>query len=553
MAMTLIAAAIAMPTGQISAMPPYPDVQAKIDRGELVPPIAPVESQDISAAMKPNTPSVVNGPGMTGPFRALCLLVDFSDNVSQVTPIKFDTLIFADKSGTVRNYYQEVSYGQVDLITLDLPSSSDWQRAPETYAYYVDGGYSINSAYPHNSQALCEDLVDAADSIIDFSQYDNDGDGYVDVVMIVHAGPGAEFTGSVDDIWSHKWSINARSKDGVYIHDYTVMPEYWISPGDMTIGVFCHELGHAFGLPDLYDTDGSSYGTGRWSLMSTGSWNGTRGNSPAHLDAWSRIQIGWAAPTNISGNITDVSIPDVETNPTIYRLWTSGAVGDEYFLVENRQRLGYDSYLPGQGLLIWHIDEAAGNNRNEWYPGHTDNGHYMVALEQADDQYHLEQGLSTGDTGDPYPGATNNQSFGPASLPSSDGYAEASSFVAVTNISSSAPTMTANFTVSFASDNDDDPIIALPKFSLGQNYPNPFNPSTRFDFTLPSAGDVQIEIYNLLGQHVARVASGTYQAGTHAVSWDGRDDNGHDAPSGIYLYRLTSESGQVVKKMALLR
>jgi len=87
--------------------------------------------------------------------------------------------------------------------------------------------------------------------------------------MIVHAGRGAEYTGSLNDMWSHKWSIIPRACDGVSVSDYTVMPEYWSSPGDMTIGVFCHELGHAFGLVDLYDTDNSSYGTGYWSLMSS--------------------------------------------------------------------------------------------------------------------------------------------------------------------------------------------------------------------------------------------------------------------------------------------
>jgi immune inhibitor A len=550
----LMIAATVTPINNIAAMPPYPDVQAKIDRGEINPPKAFEEARDMPAMLKINAPSAQNGPRMAGPFRALCLLVDFSDKVSQVTPVKFDTLIFADKTGTVRNYYQEVSYAQIDLITLDLPSTSGWLRAPQTYAYYVDSGYGTDSPYPHNTQKLCEDLVDAADSIVDFSLYDNDGDGDVDVIMIVHAGRGAEFTGSKNDIWSHKWSINRRPKDGVNVHDYTIMPEYWINPGDMTIGVFCHELGHVFGLPDLYDTDNSSYGTGKWSLMSTGSWNGSLGSSPAHLDAWCRTQVGWATPTNIISNTPGVSIPAVESTATIFRLWTSGSVGNEYFLVENRQRTGYDATLPASGLLIWHIDEAVGNNRNEWYPGHTDFGHYMVALEQADSLYHLEKKQSAGDNGDPFPGATSNVSFSPLSNPNSDGYGASSSFVAVTNISASASTMTADFAVSFASANDnDDPSTALPRFALGQNYPNPFNPSTRFDFTLPSAGEVRIEVYNLLGQHVAQILSGTFQAGTHTAAWDGRDEDGRDAPSGIYLYELTNEDERVVRKMALLR
>jgi len=536
-------------------MPPHPDIQDKIDRGEVIPPRHSATSLDTPAAMKLNAASLQTSPGFSGPFRALCLLVDFSDNVSQVGPTKFDTLIFADLTGTVRDYYQEISYGQLDLVTVNLPSSSGWQRAPQSYAYYVDDNYGTGSPYPNNSQRLCEDLVDLVDPSVDFSQYDNDGDGYVDVIMIVHAGPGAEFTGSSSDIWSHKWSISPRNRDGVNILDYTVMPEYWISPGDMTLGVFCHELGHVFGLPDLYDTDGTSYGTGYWSLMSSGSWNGSLGDSPAHPDAWSRSQLGWVIPTNITSNTPGVSIPDVESNASIYRLWTSGATGDEYFLVENRQRVGYDAALPSSGLLIWHIDESVSHNQYEWYPGHTDFGHYKVGLEQADNQYHLEKKTSAGDTGDPFPGALANTSFSPISEPNSDGYSASSSFVAVTNISSSAPTMSADFAVSFASDHndDDDTPPTLPRLELKQNYPNPFNPSTAFEFTLPQSGTIEIQVYNLLGEHVAVAASGHYQAGEHTASWDGRDDGGNPVSSGVYLYELTKEDEREVRKMVLLR
>ena len=114
--------------------------------------------------------------------------------------------------------------------------------------------------------------------------------------MIIHSGPGAEFTGNVNDIWSHKWGITPQSRDGVLISSYAIMPEYWSTPGDITIGVFAHELGHVFGLPDLYDRDGSSRGVGRWSLMATGAWNGSLGNSPAHLDAWCKVQLGFVTP-----------------------------------------------------------------------------------------------------------------------------------------------------------------------------------------------------------------------------------------------------------------
>ncbi len=535
------------------AMPPHPDLQDGIARGEIVPPRQTDIPLDVPVAMKLNAPSARQAPELSGPYRALCILVDFSDHVSQVTSTKFDTLIFADRTGSVRDYYQEVSYSQLDLITVNLPSSIGWQRAPQPYSYYVDDNFGTDSPYPNNTQKLCEDLVDQVDSVVDFSQYDNDDDGYVDVVMIVHAGRGAEFTGSSSDIWSHKWSISPRNRDGVFVSDYTVMPEYWISAGDMTAGVFCHELGHVFGLPDLYDTDASSYGTGYWSLMSNGSWNGSLGNSPAHPDAWSRVRLGWVTPINIVNNTADVSIPNVESSASVFRLWSSGSAGDEYFLVENRQRIGYDAALPSAGLLIWHIDDTVNTNQHEWYPGHTGSGHYRVALEQADNQYHLEQRTSAGDTGDPFPGASNNTSFSPVSEPNSDGYAASSSYVAVTNISGSASTMNADFAVSFASGNDDDIPVSLPRLELEQNYPNPFNPVTTIEFTVPKSGEVTVRVYNLLGEMVALVASGWRQAGTHTATWDGRDSDGAPAASGIYLYELTTEDEREVRKMALVR
>jgi immune inhibitor A len=544
---------ILLMAGKTPAMPPHPDIQSKIDRGETQLPVAMKEKQSLPGTLKLNAPAKDNSPKLQGPFRALCILVDFSDKQFQTPAVEFDTLIFENKSGNVRDYYGEVSYGQLDLITVNLPSSLGVKRAPQTYAYYVDDNYGIDSPYPNNSQKLCEDLVDMVDAAVDFSQYDNDGDGYVDVIMITHAGPGAEFSGSSSDIWSHKWSINPRVKDGVSVFNYTIMPEYWSTPGDMTIGVYCHELGHAFGLPDLYDTDGSSNGTGYWSLMSTGSWNGSLGSSPAHPDAWSRIRTGWVAANNITSNQAGVSIPEVENNAVVYRLWTSGAAGNEYFLVENRQKTGFDAALPGSGLLIWHIDETVFHNNFEWYPGYTSFGNYLVALEQADNLYHLEKGQSLGDLGDPFPGSSSNPAFSPVSSPNSDSYGITSSLVSVTNISASDSLMTANFAVSFAADNDDGDPPVMPRFALAQNYPNPFNPTTSLSYTVSTEGDVDLNIYNILGEFVNQVVSGPHQPGSYTVKWDGTDNEGNNVSSGVYLYELVNEEQQVVRKMLLLK
>ena len=130
----------------------------------------------------------------------------------------------------------------------------------------MNNAYGLG-AYPNNTQKLCEDLVDLVDPLVDFSDYDNDNNGYVDGLVLIHPGRGAEFSGSTSDIWSHKWGISPRNRDGVNIMNYSIQPEYWNAPGDITIGVYAHEIGHLFGLPDLYDTDNSSKGIGKWSTI----------------------------------------------------------------------------------------------------------------------------------------------------------------------------------------------------------------------------------------------------------------------------------------------
>ena len=343
--------------------------------------------------------------------------------------------MFDDNNNSVRNYYNEISYGQLDLVTVNLPSQLGWQLAPQTYAYYVNSRNGTGP-YPNNTQKLAEDLVDMVDSLVDFSRYDNNLDGKMDVLVIIHTGSGAELSGTATDIWSHKWSISPRIKDNISISDYTVQPEYWVTPGDMTIGVYCHELGHGFGLPDLYDTDQSSTGIGRWCIMSYGGWNGNLGNLPAHPCAWSRILMKFATPTEITTPLNDFVIPNVNETGMIYKI-INPLRTFEFFLFEHRRKIGYDFGLPmlSDGLLIAHIDNHVFFNNREWYPGMPDSTrHMIVAIEPADGLFEMEKGLDRGDSNDPFPGNTiNNPNFTTTSLPSSNWYLSPSN-VSITDI-----------------------------------------------------------------------------------------------------------------------
>ncbi len=571
--MILVVAAIAVAVlviGTADAMPPHPSLLEQTEHvGDAQ------KSQILKGCPHPHLAGAPDGRGFGEPLRIdplanpqvtgniLCILIEFSDKPAQASAEYFDSLLFGSATGTVKNYYNEISYGGFDVVTVNYPSDIGWQTAPQTYAYYCAGDYGMG-AYPQNSQKLFEDVIDLVDPVVDFSNYDLNADGYVDAVMLVHTGSGAELTGSVNDIWSHAWGITPRSRDGKWISRYAIQPEYWYGAGDMTIGVFAHEMGHAyFGYPDLYDIDYTSNGIGRWSLMAGGSWNGSLGNSPAHPDAWSRIEAGFATATNVVANLVNQSIPNVEQNSSdaIFRMWTNGVGGNQYFLIENRQRVGYDAALPtgASGLLIWHIDEsmATGNNTdnaNEWYPGHTSSGHMRVALEQADGLWELEKKLDNGDNGDPFPGSTAKTSFSNLTTPNSNDYSSTGTLVSITNISASASTMSADLAVSLIADADDytyDNVLPA-SYSLDQNFPNPFNPSTRISFNLPKSGAVRLTIYNILGEKIEELVDGYLPAGTHAFTWNPNSD-GTPLASGVYMYELVTEEASLSRKMLLLK
>ena len=333
---------------------------------------------------------------LRGTVRVVVVLVDFSDKeMAAGAEARFQELFFSSGQlthGSVKEYFTDVSGG---LISIDGEVVGPY-RMPQTLATYVGADNGLQATQP-NARTLANDAITAANADVNFAPYDNDGNGYVDAFIVVHAGRGAEESGSAGDIWSHKWVVPAeRNVDGVKIFAYLTIPE------DAKIGVSAHEIGHLiFGWPDLYDTDGTSEGIGNWCLMAGGSW-GLGGDRPTHPSAWCKANQGWISIVSQTTNAT-VAVSDVKSSRTAYRLWKDGAGGNEYFLVENRQQDGYDASLPGEGLLIWHIDEAIGDNTNE--------SHYKVALVQADGQRHLENNTNRGDAGDPYPGSASNAAF----------------------------------------------------------------------------------------------------------------------------------------------
>ena len=440
----------------VQAVPPSPEVLERLRADGTLEDYKKLDASARRRGVNQPDPYLLAAEGtaaVTGNLGALVIIVEFTDNLaagggSYLDSSYFNDMLFSSNTPgySMNDHYQEMSYGMVTISGQTV----GWLTMPETYAYYVDGQRGFGS-YPRNAQRLAEHAVDAAEAAgVDFSQYDNDSDGNIDGLFIVHAGRGYENTGDLNMIHSHQWVLgSARNYDGVTIWEYTMEPEENGSGQPIEVGVFSHEFGHFIGLPDLYDTDYSSGGMGLWCLMASGSYAGGS-DYPAHMNVWCKMKLGWVNPTNITINTLAAEIPQIESEPVAYRIWAGGASGNEYFLVENRQRVGFDAYLRGPGICIYHIDDNKYGNTQEWYPGLPGSQHYLVAMEQADGAFDLERDRNGGDSSDPWPGATGKRAFDDFSSPNSKAYNGTPTQIAVWNISDSDSLMTANLDIWFS-------------------------------------------------------------------------------------------------------
>lgn len=370
---------------------------------------------------------------VTGTRRVIVLLVDFSDKPGTQNTQHFKDLLFSSgtyATGSMRDYYFEASH-QALTVTGEVYG---WFRAPQPKTYYTNSNNGFGT-YPRNAQKLVEDVLTLADGAVNFKPFDNDGDGVIEAIIIIAAGSGAEVTGNKDDIWSHKWGITPRTVDTVKVTNYFMAPE------DGRVGVMAHELGHLLlGMPDLYDIDYSSRGTGRWDLMAGGSWN-NGGDTPAHPCAWVKSKVGWATVNAIFNAEQNITLLPYGTSNQLYKLPVGTADSKQYFLLSNRRKIGFDAHLPGEGLIIEHVDENQSNN--------TDENHYLVDIEQCDGKFDLNKNANAGDATDPYPGGGQDK-FTATTIPSSKAYDGSDSKVEVTAISTAGTNITAKVKVGVA-------------------------------------------------------------------------------------------------------
>jgi len=275
---------------------------------------------------------------LSGEFRIPVLLGQFSNRPATYAASALEQELFTGPwtPGTMADYYNEVSYGAL-TISGDV---ANWVTVSQVDAYY-EGSENGLGADGKVGQFLYEVLT-ADDPSIDFGQYDNDGpdgvpnsgddDGFVDFISFVHSEKGGECINA--NIWSHSWNLSAWENFGfapyttndpragggfIKIDDYTMQPGYSCDDVMIEIGVFCHETGHALGLPDLYDADGGGpEGIGMWGIMGSGNWNTP--SQPSHPCCWSRQELGWVVPAVVDWQGGTMSIPQVETSPVVYKL-----------------------------------------------------------------------------------------------------------------------------------------------------------------------------------------------------------------------------------------
>ena len=420
-------------------------VEAGIERGLCFAPeqIAAITEESPMRRAR-NSGLQVDGTFPTkGQNKLLVLMLNYSDTQTTYTPEHFQKMMNEANYGGIgsfRDFYLENSYGQLDITTV----VTQWVTLPYTKDYY-------------GSERAIEMIQNGLNIIkdeIDLTEFDNDGDGVLDGLAVIHQGTGQEYSGAANEIWSHSNIIYGMSFDGIQIRRYTIEPELLDYNGNMaTIGVICHEFGHNLGSPDFYDSDyyesnGYYPGTGVWDLMSSGAWNGNSGDRPAGINMWQKIQCGWVEPTLLNATQTVSGIKSAHNNPVAYRFDTT--VPGEYFILENRQQAGaFDVALPGHGLLIYHANDAkikasiADNLVNASYP----QAMYMVCASAGQDP--TDYSSSYGDVNSPsapFPGTARNTSFSDATLPSARSISGRYTYKAMNNISEAADgTISFNF------------------------------------------------------------------------------------------------------------
>ena len=345
-----------------------------------------------------------------GDIRGLVLLVEFSDNsfYEDHTPGLFDEMMngedytYGGATGSASRYFRDQSSNEF-RPQFDVVGPVKLTRNVNFY------GQNIGQNEDAYAQEMVAEACLQADTLynVDFTQYDNDGDGVVDFVYVFYAGYGESYGAPSYTIWPHQgqlsqFGLNCQV-DGLTIDRYACSCELKYTSGHTIegIGTFCHEFGHVLGLPDLYQTNGGNdHFLASWDIMDIGCYNNDS-HTPPSYSAFERYCMRWLEYTDIDRPATGLPLQHIAASNQAYRL-TSANEG-EYFLLENRQSTGWDAHTGGHGLLITHIDYEGyawqGNRVNN------DASHPRVTIVAADGTRSITP------EGDAFPGTTGKTAF----------------------------------------------------------------------------------------------------------------------------------------------
>lgn len=294
-----------------------------------------------------------------GEQKALVILVEFAD-CEFFTPDAnqyFTSLLNAEgcdldgATGSARDYFVQNSSG-IFLPDFDVYGPVTLSQPVK---YYGGNDRWGNDEAPHK---MIIEACQLLDSEVDFSLYDRDGDGTIDNVFVFYAGRGEATSGGANTVWPHSARITEWEPMTEYLFDGVMLDSYACTNeqvGNHTcgIGTFCHEFSHVLGLPDLYATSYSTAFTpGDWSLLDSGSYNNGE-KTPAGYSIFERYALGWIDPKVITGAEQEITLRNVAENDGGI---IATARENEFFLLENRQQTGWDTYIPGHGMLVWHVD-----------------------------------------------------------------------------------------------------------------------------------------------------------------------------------------------------
>jgi M6 family metalloprotease-like protein len=365
-------------------------------------------------------------PAIHGEVRGIALLVDFSDQPASTTPAQVEAFLNQRgyngnfNNGSVRDYYFDVSDGRLDLTHEVTPY---FYRAVNPKSWYEDPSAGVGW---RARLLVTEALEELARRDFDFSLYDANGDGFIDLVSCFYAGSPS---------WSFGAGLWPQAGEAGFQANGVTARLWQISPlGErLYLGMVCHEIGHALcQWPDLYDQDGSSSGVGVYCIMST-----TGFTNPVHPCGPLKYGSNWAETVLLDGMMSAQQAPAAGNHVFVLPHPT---VTSEFFLLENRRPSGRDANLPSTGLAVWHVDWR-GNNNLEYQMPHA---HYMVTLVQADGRWDLENDWNIGDDTDFF-GAPAFTAFGPDTEPAAFWWRGVPAALYLDNISEPGEVVTFDF------------------------------------------------------------------------------------------------------------